>query len=94
MVLYGEPVEQEMATSQDPVVSQVWHEKEVAEYDPFPYKRVYKYYVLTSCLNSYTFLLQLKSVYEGKSSMLDWGQVRQSPMIVLQGEYAKLLFRR
>ncbi len=40
MVLYGEPVEQEMATSQDPVVSKVWHEKEVAEYDPFPYKRV------------------------------------------------------
>ncbi len=42
MVLYGEPVEQEMATSQDPVVSKVWHEKEVAKYDPFPYKRVYE----------------------------------------------------
>ncbi len=49
MVLYGEPVEQEMATSQDPVVSKVWHEKEVAEFDPFPYKRVYE----ILCFNPY-----------------------------------------
>ena len=40
MVIYGENVEHQLATSQDPVKKKFWREKEVVEYQPFPYERV------------------------------------------------------
>ncbi len=40
MVLYGEPIEEVMRTSSDPVIKKIWDEKEVVQYDNFPFDRV------------------------------------------------------
>ncbi len=40
IVLFGEPIEEDMAKHQDPSRQKFWKEKEVVEYEDFPYERV------------------------------------------------------
>ncbi len=43
IVLFGEPIERGIATHQDPSRKKFWKEKEVVEYEDFPYERVINY---------------------------------------------------
>ena len=50
MILYGEEIEHEMASSADPIIKEVWNGKELAEFDPSGYGRVsHKYLHGTHC---------------------------------------------
>ena len=40
MGLYGEPVENEMATSEDPTIKRIWDDKIPVMNEPFAFKRV------------------------------------------------------
>ncbi len=52
-VLYGEPSEKVLETSQDPVLKKFWQNKEVVKYKDFPYERMKEVYKGNSVMIEY-----------------------------------------